>query len=215
MTHRNEELEHLHDSTEEKKQSSFCSDPRRGMRAGLNVTLRVFPGVAFPGSLCLGGVRLTVPYSMSSSVCRLFFRCCQMTRSLEHTAPYAALHVQFKVNPSFYPFQFLPLLLCAMAFPVRLHKLLEIVAPYQELLTLSVLPSINLHLQLFLKLNSKGQKHPVTTDHSQSHRVRQSLAWQLTFVRPLRRSALSFSSFRRFPPLLLNLDGSVAFFCVK
>lgn len=38
-------------------------------------TLRDLFGVGVPSSLRLVGVRTMVPYSMSSSVCLLFFRC--------------------------------------------------------------------------------------------------------------------------------------------
>lgn len=110
-----------------------------------------------------------------------------------------------------HPRQLLPLLLRLLLLPLLLHVLQELQAVHQEVAALLALPHINLGFQLLFQLESRRARGiTLESDAGASD-------WRRLFTlgRLLCSSDLCFSSLRRFPPLLVNLAGSVAFFCEK
>lgn len=85
-------------------------------------------GVVVPRSLRLVGVRTAVPYSMSSSVCLLFFRCYKEIGTCQHIS-----QLNHKYNTErqiVYPLLLFLLLLYSVQLPLFLHILQELLSVY-------------------------------------------------------------------------------------
>lgn len=89
------------------------------------------------------GVRTAVPYSMSSSVCLLFFRCCDSSHRGVSQRDQRGSACSAPWRPA-YPCLFLLLLLDPLQLPLLLHVLKKLLAVHQELSILLGFPRINL-----------------------------------------------------------------------
>lgn len=174
-------------------------------------TFLIFPGVGVPAIRLLDGIRFAVPYNISSCVCLVFFICCYVTdKSLR--CCFIHTHPTWRFQP--HPLQFLPLLLIVVLIPLLLHILKKLLPIDLKFCPVFLLPHVNLGLETLFQLQQRQ-------DTNFSLHVRLSckqgdeillLQHILTLGKLFCRSVLCFSSFRRFPPLLLNREGSLFFF---
>lgn len=113
-----------------------------------------------------------------------------------------------------HPLQLLLLLLIVVLIPLLLHILKKLLPIDLKFCPVFLLPHVNLGFQTLFQLQ-QGR------DTNFSLHVRLSckqgdeillLQHTLTLGKLFCRSVLCFSSFRRFPPLLLNREGSLFFF---
>lgn len=111
---------------------------------------------------------------------------------------------------SSYPFLFFSLFLHTVLIPLVLHILQERLSVHTELFTLRRFPLVNLSLQTLLELTKQTKLISIQTIPVNQTSFAKRAAQ--TFGKLFCRSTLCFSSFSRFPPLLLKRDGSVAFF---
>lgn len=109
--------------------------------------------------------------------------------------------------------QFLLLLLLVVSIPLLLHVLEELLPVDLELGPVFLLPNVNLGFQTLFQLE-RGRDTNVILGVKLTYRQEDKMLPQhvLTLGKLFCRSVLCFSSLRRFPPLLLNLEGSLFFF---
>lgn len=121
--------------------------------AGSAPTFLIFAGVGVPARRLLDGVSLTVPYSISSCVCLVFFICCFGADGKPRAFIQRwGLGRGERAPGATHPLQFLLLLLAVVPFPLLLHVLQERLPVDLEFCPAFLLPHVNLGFQTLFQL---------------------------------------------------------------